>query len=147
MYATCTLPVGSPNRWQPFTKSSIELNGSTAPKKKGSHPNPQHADWLIHGSVPSFSSTTDIEAVGKSQSSIGNKLHWFTGHISPVCDQYVQYLLTTANPSVLKWHRRGLQPWRCWFSTSHSPPFPTDGPPLSPSGPARSYVNNLNISL
>jgi hypothetical protein len=54
-----------------------------------------------------------------------------TEPITPACDQYVQYLLTGANPSVLNWHRRGLQPWRCHIFTSHSPPFSTDGPPLS----------------
>jgi hypothetical protein len=54
-----------------------------------------------------------------------------TGPISLVCDQYVQYLLTRANSSVLNRHRRGPQPCRCQFATSHSPTFPTDGPPLS----------------
>jgi hypothetical protein len=46
-------------------------------------------------------------------------------------DRYVQYLLTGVNTSVLNWHRLGLQPWRCRCSTSHSPTFLTDGPPLS----------------
>jgi hypothetical protein len=32
------------------------------------------------------------------------------GTISPACDRYVQYLLVRVNPSVLNWHRRGLQP-------------------------------------
>jgi hypothetical protein len=48
-----------------------------------------------------------------------------TGLISPACDRYVQYLLTGANPSVLNWHRRGLQPQRCRLATYHSPTFPT----------------------
>jgi hypothetical protein len=33
-YTTRTLPVDSPRTWQPFMKSSTELNGSTAPEKK-----------------------------------------------------------------------------------------------------------------
>jgi hypothetical protein len=37
----------------------------------------------------------------------------FTGPISPACDQYVQYLLMGANPSVLNRHRWRLQSWRC----------------------------------
>jgi hypothetical protein len=41
----------------------------------------------------------------------------FTGPISPACDQYVQYLLTGADRTVLNWHRRGLQPWRCQLAT------------------------------
>jgi hypothetical protein len=60
----------------------------------------------------------------------------FTGTISPACDQYVQYLLTGANPSVLNRHRRGLQPWRYRLPTYHSPtfstsclPFPLKAPP------------------
>jgi hypothetical protein len=47
-----------------------------------------------------------------------------TGPISPACDLYVQYLLIGANPSVLNWHRRGLQHWRCRLATYHSPTFP-----------------------
>jgi hypothetical protein len=67
----------------------------------------------------------------------------FTGPISLACDQYVQYLLVGTNPLILHRHRWGLQPWRCWLSTSLSPPFPSDGPPLSPKGPIRSHVNIL----
>jgi hypothetical protein len=116
---------------QPFVKSSTELNRSTIPEKKGSYPNPQHADWLIHGSIPSFSLTTDIEAVEKSQAFVGSKLHQFTRPISPPCDQYIQYLIAGANPSVLNRHRCGLQPWRCRLFTSHSLSFLTDSPLLS----------------
>jgi hypothetical protein len=63
-----------------------------------------------------------------------------TGSISPSCDRYVQYLLAGVNPSVLNRHSRGLQPWRCWLATSHSPTFPTDGLHFSPKGPVRSPV-------
>jgi hypothetical protein len=45
------------------------------------------------------------------------------GLISLACNQYVQYLLAGANPSVLNRHRRRLQPWRCWLATYHSPTF------------------------
>jgi hypothetical protein len=54
-----------------------------------------------------------------------------TGPISLVRDQYVQYLLTGANLSVHNGHRRGLQHWRCFLSTSHSPTFPIDSSSLS----------------
>jgi hypothetical protein len=106
------------------------------PRKKGSCPNPQHADWPIHGCIPSFSPTIAIEAVEKSQAYIDNKLHRFTELISLACDQYVQYLLMGVNPSVLNRHRQGLQPCRCRLSTSYSPPFPFGGPPLFPNGPS-----------
>jgi hypothetical protein len=71
----------------------------------------------------------------RSFDQVVTQLHQFTGPISATCDQYVQYLLAGANPSVLNRHRRELQAWRCQFFTSHSPSFPTDGPPLSTSGP------------
>jgi hypothetical protein len=48
-----------------------------------------------------------------------------TRPISPAYDRYVQYLLAGANRMVLNRHKRVLQPWRCWFSTYHSPTFPT----------------------
>jgi hypothetical protein len=99
------------------------------------------------GPYPVSLSHIAIEAVGKSQVLVGNKLHRFTGLISSACNQYVQYLLTGTNHSVLNRKRLGLQPWRCWLSTSHSLPFPTDSPPLFPNGPAWSQVINLNINL
>jgi hypothetical protein len=68
------------------------------------------------------------------------KLLGLLGHMYLVYDQYVQYLFAGVNPSVLNRHKRGLHPWRDWFSTSLSPPFSTDGPPLSPKGTARSPI-------
>jgi hypothetical protein len=70
----------------------------------------------------------------------------FTEPISPACDQYVQYLLTGANPSVLNRHRWGIQPWRCRLSISHSPTFPTSCLPLFPKGPAQSQINHTTFS-
>jgi hypothetical protein len=63
-----------------------------------------------------------------------------TGHISLVCDMYVQYLLVGANPSVLNWHRQRLQPWRHRLSTYHSPTFPTNGLSFPSKGPVQSPV-------
>jgi hypothetical protein len=62
------------NAYQPFLKSSTYLNRYTAPKKKGSRPNPQHAGWPVHGSVPSFPPKTAKEAVGKNQASVDDML-------------------------------------------------------------------------
>jgi hypothetical protein len=97
-------------------------------RKKGVHPDPHHIGWQFHGCIPSFSPVTTIQTVGKSQASVGNRLHWFTGPISQACDQYVNQ------------HRRGLQLWRCWHSKSL---LSTDGPPLCPNGPIKSQVNIL----
>jgi hypothetical protein len=69
-----------------------------------------------------------------------------TGPIPPTCDRYVQYLLAGANPSVLNWDRRGLQPWRCRLSTYHSPTFPTSCLPFPPQGLARSLVYPKSIN-
>jgi hypothetical protein len=92
--------------------------------------------WPIRGSVPSFSPEPTNEVV-EAKSSIYQWLTTrLTGSITPVCDQYVQYLLTGANRTVLNQHRWGLQLWRCRLSTYHSPifltsclPFPLVVPP------------------
>jgi hypothetical protein len=55
-------------------------------------------------------------------------------------------ILARANPSVLNRHKRGLQPWRCRLSTSHSPTFPTDGLQFSPKGTTQSQVIHPTIT-
>jgi hypothetical protein len=64
-------------------KSSTGLYRSTTPEEKGSRHNPKLNSRLIRGSVPSFSPTTAIEAVGKRQTSVDDQLlglsdpyHW-----------------------------------------------------------------------
>jgi hypothetical protein len=73
----------------------------------------------------------------------GYKAYW--AHI-PACDRYVQYLLAGANPSVLNRHRRGLQPWRCWPSISHSPIFPISGLHFPPKGPSSLQFNQVLLT-
>jgi hypothetical protein len=46
----------------------------TAPEKKGSQNNPQHADRPIPGSIPSFSPKPTNEAVSLSEASVDDKL-------------------------------------------------------------------------
>jgi hypothetical protein len=130
-YAIRMLSIGSPRMWQPFTLTQQSWADSTALEKKDSWYNPQHAGWPICRSATQFLSQHNHWSSNESQASIDHRLYRFTRHISPACDQYIQYLLMRANPSVLNRHKRGLQPWRCRLFTSHSPPFPTDGPPLS----------------
>jgi hypothetical protein len=90
------------------------------------------ACWLTDQQVHTgFSPKTVIEAVGAKPTFCWRSATRLTGSISPACDQYVQYLLTGANPSVLNRHKWRLQLWRCWLSTSHSSTFPTNGHSLS----------------
>jgi hypothetical protein len=75
-----------------------------------------------------------------------NMLHQFNGLISLTCDQYVQYLLTGPTHRSLTDIDEGLRHWRSWLTTSLSPSFLTDDPPLSPKGPTWSQVNKSNHS-
>jgi hypothetical protein len=70
--------------------------------------------------------------------SMVTQLHQLTGPISPAYNQYVQYLLAGANPSVSNRHRRRLQPWRYRLATYPLLDLPNQLSPLSLSGPARS---------
>jgi hypothetical protein len=63
----------------------------------------------------------------------------YWAHI-PACNQYIQCLLTGPTHQSLTDIGGGLQPWRCWFFISHSPPFPTSGLHFSPKGPIQSQV-------
>jgi hypothetical protein len=91
--------------------------------------------------VASFLLPCDSPGVGeRSFGPIITQLHQLTRHISPACARYVQYLLAGANPSVLNWHRRELQPWRCRLATYHSTTFPTSCLHFPPKGPVRSPV-------
>jgi hypothetical protein len=74
------------------------------------------------------------DSIGVGEGGFGHvvtQLHQLTGAITLAWDWYVWYLLTSTNHSILNWHRQGLQPWKWWLSTHHSPTFPTDAPPLS----------------
>jgi hypothetical protein len=75
---TCTLPTPvhirpsyASCRRSPYVATFREARqiwtDLTAPEKKGSRHNPQHAGWLIHGSVPSFSPKPANEAGDVSQ--------------------------------------------------------------------------------
>jgi hypothetical protein len=57
-----------------FCETLIDLDGSTAPEKKGSRHNPQHAGWPTRRFVPSFSPEPTNEAVGVSQAYVGDQL-------------------------------------------------------------------------
>jgi hypothetical protein len=102
--------------------------------------NPQHVDWLILGSIPSFSPEPTNEAGGRKPSSCQWPTTRLTEPISPACDQCIQYLLAGANTSVLNRYKRGIQLWRCRVATYHSLTFPTNCLHFPPTGTARSPV-------
>jgi hypothetical protein len=95
---------------------------------------------VARGTRLSFSPNTTNEAVWLNQTSVEEQATRLTGLISPACNQYVQYLLTGANPSIINQHRRKLQPWRCRLATYYSPTFPTDDLHFPLNGPVRSQV-------
>jgi hypothetical protein len=74
MYAWCTLPAGGSRTWQPFARRRQIWIDPTALEKKGSWHNLHHADWPIHGSVPSLSLEPANEAGGVSQAPDGDQL-------------------------------------------------------------------------
>jgi hypothetical protein len=92
--------------------------------EKGSRHNPHHANWPIRRSIPILSPKPTNEIVDLSF------YQWqatrLTGPKSPACDRYVQYLLTSTNPSVLKRHRRRLPHRNLRITTSLFPPFPSE---------------------
>jgi hypothetical protein len=119
------LPTGSPRTWQPFIQSSTDLNRSTAPEKKGSRHNPQHADHLIYGSVPSFSPTIANGAMEKSQASVDN---WLLGLPGP----YHRHTIGTFNTCSRGPTEQSLIDTGGGYSLggaglphTHSPTFPT----------------------
>jgi hypothetical protein len=100
-----------------FHKSSTALNVSHCSWEKG-----LPTQSTSHRLTGPHVRTQFFSQANQWSSSLKPSFCWwqairFTGLISPVCDQYVQYFLTGANPSVLNRHRLGLQPYRCRFAT------------------------------
>jgi hypothetical protein len=125
MYDRRTPPVGSSHTWQPFTSRRQSWIESLLPRKMALntiHITP--ADRST-GSYPVSLLIQPMKQWRKTNI-CRQQATRLTRPISPACDRYVQYLLAGANPSVLNWHRWGLQPWRYRFFTYHSPTFPTD---------------------
>jgi hypothetical protein len=109
-----------------FRESSTELDKVTAPEKKGSRHNPQHADWPIRGSVPSFSPKPANEAVEKAKISINSRLlglpglyHWHAISTFNTCSRgggATYWFLTNTG--------RGYNLGGVGFPHIHSPTFP-----------------------
>jgi hypothetical protein len=108
-----------------FHESSTELSRLTTPEKKGSRHNPQRADDRSTGPYPAFLSSQPMKQWGQNETSIDSRL---LGLLGP----HHQYAIGTFNTRAwgptersLTDTGRGVQLWRCQFSTYHSPTFPT----------------------
>jgi hypothetical protein len=62
------------NTYQPFVSHRQIWTDPTAPEKKGSRHNPQHAGRSIYGSVPNFSPKPTNEAVSLSHAYVDDEL-------------------------------------------------------------------------
>jgi hypothetical protein len=91
-----------------FYESSTDLDGSHSSREKGL-PTQSTARQMTDPRVRTqFPSQANQWSSRLKPSFCRWQSTRLTGHISLACDQYVQYLLTEANPSVLNRHRRGL---------------------------------------
>jgi hypothetical protein len=123
-------PAYSSCRWSSyvatFHESSTGLDGCIAPDSTS------QPGWVVCGTHLSFSPNTAIEEVCLTQAPVGGRLLGLPGTYLPVCDRYVQYLLTGTNPSILNRRRRGLPYRKPQNSHSALPAFPFWGFHWSP---------------
>jgi hypothetical protein len=129
-YTRRTLSTGSPRMWQPFMSHRQSWAGLLLLRKR--------APDTIHSTpVDQFMDSYPVSLSSQPWSSGGKVKHLSTTdyyaywtHIASMWS--VHSILThEANPSVINRHKWGLQTWRYWLSTHHSPTFPTVSPPLS----------------
>jgi hypothetical protein len=139
-YARHTLPTGGPRTWQSFMRHWQICTDPTAPEKKSSWHNPQHADWPIRGSIPNFSPEPANEAGGVSQAPVGDQLLGLPG-------PYHRHVIGTFN--TCSWgptHQSltdtggGYNLGGAVLPHTHSLTFPTSCLPFRPKGPVRSSV-------
>jgi hypothetical protein len=114
-----------------FYESSTGLDRCAALKKKCSR---LHLLARLSGpwDPPQFLSQHSHWSSALKPSTCRRQTIRFTGPISLACDQYVQYLLTGTNPSVLNRHRRGLPHRKPQNSHSALPALPFRGFHRSP---------------
>jgi hypothetical protein len=80
---TCTLPPGGLRMWQPFANHQQRLMDQLPPTK--GLQSRSTTRWLTDPRIHThLSQIIVIEAVEKSQASVGNRLHQFTRSTSPI---------------------------------------------------------------
>jgi hypothetical protein len=144
-YAQCTLPVGGPRTWQPFMRHWHIWTDPTAPEKKGSRHNRQHAGRPIRGSVPSFSPEPANEAGGVSQAPDGDQLldlsgpyhrHMIGTFITCSWGSTHQFLTDTGG---------GYNLEGAGLPHTHSPTFPTSCLPFPLVAPPALHFNQVPL--
>jgi hypothetical protein len=140
-YARRTLPADGPRTWQPFMRRRQIWIDPTAPEKKGSTYNPQHAGWPISESVPSFSSEPANEAGGVSQAPDDDQL---LGLLGP----YHRHAIGTFNTYSRGPTKRSLIDTGGGYNLGgaglphdHSPTFPTSCLPFPLVAPPGLHFN------
>jgi hypothetical protein len=136
MYARCTLPVGGPRTWQPFTPTQHSWIDSLL-LRKSAHDSTSQPDWVVCGTHLSFSPNTAIEVVRLSQISVDNRLLGLP-------DPYHRHAIGTfntfsrvPNPRSLTDTGGGYHIENLGIGTTPSPPFPSKGstdPLMAPPG-------------
>jgi hypothetical protein len=131
-----------------FHTDPTELDRFTAPEKKCSR---LHLSARLSGlrDPPQFLSQHNNWSSALKSNTCRQQATKLIGPISPVCDRYVQYLLTGTNPSVLNRHRRELSHRNPQNSHNTCQPFHSEGSTDPLNGPAWSQIirNNYHLSI
>jgi hypothetical protein len=126
MYARCTLPVGGPRTWQPFTSRWQGWMDALLPRKSAPDSTSQPG-WVVCRTRLSFFPNTTIEAVCLSQAPVSGRLLGLPG-------PYHRHVIGTFNtcsrvptPRSLTDAGGGYHIENLRISTALSPPFTSKG--------------------
>jgi hypothetical protein len=129
-----------------FQESSMDLDGSHCSREKG---------LLTQSTARRLTDPQDRTQFLSQANQWSSRLKLSfcrqptTRHTRPInttCDQYVQYLLTGTNSSVLNRHRRGLPHKNLRIATTISPSFPSECSTDLPTGPTWSQIIHPTIT-
>jgi hypothetical protein len=129
-----------------FRESTTGLDGCTAPEKKCSW---LHLSARLSGpqDPPQFLSQHSNWSSALKPSTYWWQATRLTRPISPACYWYIQYLLTSTNPSVLNRHMQGLPHRNLSIATTLSPPFPSECSTDLPKWPRPVSILSNNYQL
>jgi hypothetical protein len=147
MYATCTLPVGGPRTWEPFTLTQKSWTDLLLPRQSAPDLTSQ-PDWVAHETHLSFSPKHNHWS-----NALKPSICWQTGYMGSL-GPYHQHVISTFNTYSWGPTHRSLTDTGGGYnlgsaSLPHHTPQPSQWMVLRfpPKGPTRSQVNKLNIDL